>query len=97
MSPRPEYSPAMLALFLRARAVDACAGSRKPAARAAALARCKADLRRMAKLTVMEFDFAWMGRLLRPEPRARLWAVLGHHPSDHGIVLTQGGQEAADG
>lgn len=97
MSGRPEYSPAMLSLFLRARAVDACAGSRQPARRAAALARCKAELRRMAKVTVSEFEFAWMGRLLRPEPRARLWAVLGHHPSDFGIVLTRGGQEVADG
>jgi hypothetical protein len=36
---------------------------------------------------------AWMGRLPTPEPRARLWAVLGHFPSDFGVVLTHGGQE----
>lgn len=92
MSPRPDYSPAMLRLFLRARALHAAASARSPARRAAAARRFRDETRRTARVTVAEFDFAWMGRLLRPEPRARLWAVLGHHPSDFGIVLTHGGQ-----
>ena len=87
----------MLQLFLRARAVHAVEQARGPARRAAALKRCKAELRRLAKITHDDLDFAWMGRLLSPAPRARLWAVLGHHPSDFAIVLTHGGQEAEHG
>lgn len=97
MSGLPDFSPAMLRLFLRARAVHALGGVRGPARRAAALKRCKAGLRSRAKITHAEFEFAWMGRLLSPVPRARLWAVLGHHPSDFGIVLTHGSQEVING
>jgi len=92
MTTRPDYSPSMLRLFLRARALHWAAQTHGPARRAAAAKRFRNETRRTAKVTVAEFDFAWMGRLLRPEPRARLWAVLGHHPSDFGIVLTHGGQ-----
>lgn len=92
MSARPDYSPAMLRLFLRARALHAAASTRTSRQRAVAAKRYRDDTRRLAGVTVAEFDFAWMGRLLRPEPRVRLWAVLGHHPADHGIVLTHGGQ-----
>lgn len=93
----PKFSPEMLRLFLRARVVHALGGVTGSARRAAALARCKGRLRRMAKITHAEFDLAWMGRLLSPEPRARLWAVFGHRPSDYGIVLTHGSQEAKHG
>lgn len=92
MSGRPDYSPAMLRLFLRARALHAAAQMREPAWHASAAKRFRDETRQRAKVTVAEFDFAWMGRLLRPEPRVRLWAVLGHHPSDFGVVLTHGGQ-----
>lgn len=92
MTARPDYSPAMLRLFLRARALHASAAARGAARRAAAARRSRDETRRAAKVTVAEFDMAWMGRLLRPEPRVRLWAVLGHHPSDFGIVLMHGGQ-----
>lgn len=97
MTTRPDYSPAMLRLFLRARAVHALGGVRGPARRASALKRCKDELRRTARLTHAEFEFAWMGRLSSPVPRARLWAILGHHPGDFGIVLTHGSQEACHG
>lgn len=94
---RPDFSPAMLRLFLRARAVHAVGGARGAARRAAALKRCRDETRRLAKVTAAEFDFAWMGRLCAPAPRARLWAVLGHHPSDFGVVLDHGGQEVEHG
>lgn len=97
MTTRPDYSPAMLRLFLRARAVHAVGGLTAPMRRAAALDRCKVKLRRCANITRADFDLAWTGRLLSPVPRARLWAVLGHHPSDFGIVLTHGSQEACHG
>lgn len=93
MSARPDFSPAMLATFLRARAVHAVEQARGSARRAAALKRCKDALRRAAKVTHAEFDLAWMGRLNAPEPRVRLWAVLGQFPADFGVVLIHGGQE----
>jgi len=97
MSGRPDYSPSMLRLFLRARAVHAVGGLTAPMRRAAALDRCKVKLRRSANITRAEFDLAWTGRLSAAVPRARLWAVLGHHPSDFSIVLTENGQEVAHG
>lgn len=91
MTPRPDFSPLMLALFIRARAahrrgVEGC--SRDTAAR-----RERASLRRLAKVTVTQMEFAWMGRLLDPVARTRLWAVLGHFPADFGIALNHGGQD----
>jgi hypothetical protein len=76
---RPDFSPLMLALFLRVRAahragLEGC--SREVAAR-----RTKAEMRRVAKVTVNQVDLAWMGRLLSPAPRAAIWAALGHFPS----------------
>lgn len=94
MTVRPDFSPAMLRLFLRARAAHAVGGLTAPMRRVAALDRCKVKLRRSANVTRAEFDIAWTGRLYSPVPRARLWAVLGHHPGDFGIVLTESGQEA---
>jgi hypothetical protein len=94
---RPDYSPAMLRLFLRARAVPAVGGLTAPMRRAAALDRCKVKLRRSANVTRAEFGLAWSGRLFASVPRARLWAVLGHHPSDFDVVLTEDGQEVAHG
>lgn len=88
-APRPDYSPQMLAFFLRARAAErrGCEGcSREIAAR-----RERAAMVRLAKLTAVQVDLAWMGRLNRAGPRAALWAVLGHFPADAGIVLTDDG------
>lgn len=99
MSPiRPDFSPAMLAFFLRARAHFAQTG--KPPARGgfqAAARHEKTRLRKLASVTHAEMEFAWMGRLLSPAPRARLWGALGHVPGDHGVLLTHGGQERDDG
>lgn len=104
---RPDFSPAMLAFFLRARAhfahaSRAAAGPQtsKPPVRGGfqAMARHeKTRLRKLARVTHAEIEFAWMGRLLSPEPRARLWGALGHVPGDYGILLTHGGQEAGHG
>ena len=97
MTPRPDYSPAMLRMFLHARAVLASALATGKADKATATRKAKAGPRHLARVTQEEFDLAWTGRLLAPEPRVRLWAVLGHFPGDHGIALTHGGQEAAHG
>jgi hypothetical protein len=89
---RPDFSPAMLAVFLRARAHLAVSQSGEPARRTAIVRATKDQLRRQAGVTATEMHFAWMGWLPTPETRARLWAVLGHHPGDHGVTLTHGGQ-----
>jgi hypothetical protein len=104
---RPDFSPAMLSFFLRARAHFAH-GNRdaEGAQKGKHPARCgfqatakreKAMWRKLARVTHAEMEFAWMGRLLSPAPRARLWGALGHVPGDYGILLTHGGQERADG
>ena len=82
MTGRPDYSPAMLRFFLRARAAHHGKA-------------ITARLRKAARVTLAEFDMAWMGRLNSPEPRLRLWGALGIVPADHGILLTHGGQEVA--
>lgn len=87
----PDFSPAMLRLFLhgRCRLAHALAGKGGygPAAK-----RERDRLRRLAGITAAEMEFAWAGRLLDAGRRTRLWAVLGHFPADHGILLTHGGQ-----
>ncbi|RWM02122.1 MAG: hypothetical protein EOR68_08425 [Mesorhizobium sp.] len=88
----PSFSPAMLQLFLYARCVAAHARMPRLKFQTAA-EREKARLRKLARITANQMHSAWMGRLPEPQPRARLWAVLGHFPSDFGVVLTHGGQE----
>ncbi len=81
MTDVPEFSPAMLRLFLRARAVHE--GSAEQFAR---------RTRKAAKVTEAQFEMAWMGRLNSPQPRSRLWGALGLVPADHGVMLTPDGQ-----
>lgn len=90
---RPDFSPAMLRLFLRARGELAMADAATKRQRAAALRAFKTSIRKQAGVTAGQFDLAWMGWLLTPETRVRLWAVLGHFPADHGVVLNHGGQD----
>ncbi|EKF17085.1 hypothetical protein [Nitratireductor pacificus] len=90
---RPDYSPAMLAVFLRARAAFRVVDSGEPWRRTEIVRAFRAETRRLASVTNVEFHMAWMGLLQSPGPRAALWAVLGHFPADRGILLTHGGQE----
>lgn len=96
----PEFSPAMLRLFLRARISDAVfrAGGATPSGgvRYDATRKAKAAIRKAACVTNFEFNFAWAGRLTNAETRAKLWGALGCVPADHGVVLTDdGGQQHA--
>lgn len=97
MKPVPQFSPAMLQFFLRAGAayrVFSDASDRKPQDIAM---RFRADMRRAARVTAMEMEMAWMGRLNRAEPRAKLWAALKIDVADFGVRLTdQGGQEVME-
>lgn len=90
-APVPEYSPAMLSFFLRARAVLAHAELPSRSGIAVTVKREKRRWKQLSRLTHGQVDFAWMGRLRNAEARVRLWAVLGHFPADHGIVLTDDG------
>lgn len=93
MTARPYFSPAMLRLFLHARCRMAH-DLRSARCSYQVSARQEQDrLRKLSGITANAMAFAFMGRLQKPEPRARLWAILGHHPSDFGIVLTHGGQD----
>lgn len=89
--PAPSYSPATLSFFLRARAAHAHAERPARCGMQATVKREKAVWRKQAKLTHAQIDFAWMGRLWQAEPRAALWAILGHYPGLAGIVLTDDG------
>ena len=93
MNPRPDFSPTMLRFFLRARAEFRVADSGAPWRRGETVKAFKAELRKLAGVTNHQMHFAWTGQLNEPAARARLWAVLGHFPADHGITLTHGGQE----
>lgn len=96
MSARPDFSPAMLRLFLRARAVNAAFGLRGPdAATAARLSR--AWLRKSAGVTAKVFALAWTGRLNSADARAKLWGALGIVPGDHRVRLTDDGGQADAG
>lgn len=92
-APVPDFSPAMLAFFLRARAVMAHAEKPARCGMQATVKRERKRWKQLSGLTHLQIEWAWMGRLWDAEARARLWAVLGHFPSDFGIVLTdRGGQ-----
>ena len=95
--PVPEYSPRMLKAFLRAGAAYRCFASPLPAGRAATIKRFKADIRKLARVTSSELEFAWMGRLSSASPRVRLWAALRINPEYHGVrLLDGGGQEVVE-
>ncbi|WP_411033822.1 hypothetical protein [Shinella sp. BYT-45] len=61
--------------------------------KASALRAAKAQLRQLAGVTREEFQAAWTGRLMEPEPRVKLWSALGISPHVLGLRLVHGGQE----
>ncbi|KKX28245.1 hypothetical protein [Rhizobium sp. LC145] len=90
----PDFSPAMLKFFLRARVMHE-ANIAFPAARASQERGAKVAIRKRAGVTNTEFELAWMGRLMAPVPRAKLWAALGINPGAFGVILMHGGQETS--
>lgn len=90
---KPEFSPEMLRLFVRARCLHRVATGMCRDIRAA-----RAGLRKAAGITSAAFDVAWSGRLNKAETRLKLWGALGVVPADHGVILTDdGGQDNAVG
>jgi hypothetical protein len=90
---RPDFSPLMLKLFLRARAELRVVETGEPWRRSETLRAFKTETRKLAGITNVEFEMAWMGHLLAAAERTRLWGALGHGPADCGVILTHGGQE----
>lgn len=88
----PDFSPAMLEFFLRAR-VRHMANVAFPASRGSQERAAKVELRKAAGVTAFEFKEAWAGRLKRPTPRLKLWMSFGIDPSIFNVRLTDGGQE----
>lgn len=89
----PDFSPAMLRLFVEARLSDASFGMTGATAALAEKA-ARTRIRRQAKVTGLQLHAARSGRLRRAAPRAAIWGALGIVPGDHGVRLTDdGGQE----
>jgi hypothetical protein len=95
----PDYSPKMLRLFLHARVRHA--GSQAaiidPRNRLSGEKAEKRRIRKVAGVTNVEFDMAWMGRKMLAAGRTRLWAALGQHPGDFGVLLTDDGGQSLIG
>ncbi|MBX5015929.1 hypothetical protein [Rhizobium lentis] len=96
----PDFSPAMLKRFLRARVGIEAYGRifAAPAGFAPKLEDIEAEekrrLRKSAGITEEQFDLAWSGRGISLEPRQRLWKALGVDPAACGVrLLDQGKQE----
>lgn len=84
----PDYSPSMLALFLRARrlAREELHPRKRPVAD---------ELVAVTGLPLSEIESAFAGRLKDAGKRAALWSALGHFPADFDIVFDEkGGQYA---
>lgn len=91
----PEYSPRMLRLFIEGRIVCAMLidGLSRKKARQAALRR----IGKAAGLPARHVEIAHMGSMFGAKNRTRVWAALGIHPVDHGIMLTDNGGQVVTG
>lgn len=85
---KPDFSPAMLKAFLYARAVAREEFARTEAEQIAARKRLADELVKVTGLPLSMVRAGMSGRLTDPSARAAIWAVLGHHPCDFGIVLS---------
>lgn len=91
----PDYSPAMLRLFLAGRAEGL--GEAEGLTPKAARLKLSWRLRREAGVAAADVTAAFAGTLREAAPRVRLWAALNHFPTDHGVMLTDDGGQAAMG
>ncbi|MCG6115077.1 MAG: hypothetical protein MEQ84_07745 [Mesorhizobium sp.] len=82
----PEFTAEMLRGFLFARAMARDGFDMRT--KRAALIDELIDLTGLPHSTIRA---AFAGRLQDGAARAQIWAVLGHFPADHGIILTDDG------
>lgn len=87
MKPSPDFSPAMLKAFLHACAMAREGFEPTPKGRVAARHDLAGEIMDKAGVGWSDVNDAFAGRLSDPGKRAAIWAVLGHFPSDFGIVL----------
>lgn len=93
----PEYSPRMLKDFLRFGAEYRWLSAPVDRRHDATVARYKSDIRKAARVSELDFDLAWRGKLLNAVARLKLWAVLNVRPADLGVrLLDDGGQEVIE-
>jgi len=86
---RPEFSPFMLKLFIRAHCLHVVNAGLSSDINAA-----KTALRKAAGVTAATLSKAWAGRLNSAAARVKLWGAMGLRPADYGLALTDdGGQE----
>lgn len=85
---RPDFSPDMLRFFLFARSIARDGFEPTIAGRTAARADLMQEIMAQSGLAWSDVKSAFAGTLDDPGKRAAIWAVLGHFPVDHGIVLT---------
>jgi hypothetical protein len=85
---RPDFSPEMLRFFLFARAMAREGFDDTPKGRLAARHDVADEIMDQSGLAWSDINAAFMGRLEDPGKRAAIWAVLGHFPVDHGVILT---------
>lgn len=90
---RPDYSPAMLRLFLDGRLARLVGDT--GLSRARATSKLASDLARAAGTTRAAVRLAMSGRANGAALRTRLWAALGVFPVDHRILLTDDGGQVA--
>lgn len=83
----PDFSPAMLKAFLHARAIARAEFARTEAEQIAARRRVADEMVELTGLPLSIVRAAFSGQLKDGGARAAIWAVLGHFPADHGIVL----------
>jgi hypothetical protein len=94
-----DFSPAMLALFLRGRVTRAGIESAflEPSNLISGEKAERRRIIRIARVTKEEFERAWDGHLKAAGIRVRLWAAIGFVPADFGVMLTSDGGQAVVG
>ena len=95
----PDFSPAMLKGFLRARVKMTAYLAAYPAPPLSGVDLAKAEsaaraaIRKQAGITALVFGAAWDGRAIDLPARQKLWLALGVNPAAHGIRLVDGDRQ----
>lgn len=90
----PDYSPAMLAAFLRAQCWKQVGHGAIPGKAKRAWSKLRPSLRRATGLSAKTLDLAFEGKLGIADCRAKIWGALGQVPADYGVTLLDfGGQQ----
>ncbi|ARO22922.1 hypothetical protein TAL182_CH01109 [Rhizobium sp. TAL182] len=93
-TPTPDFSPAMLKGFLRARVKMQFYMAAYPNSPLKATpdqehreARLRGELRKLSGVSAKDFNRAWAGLGIEVDARLKLWRALGISPTAHGVRL----------